>query len=62
MPLIDLSSSVLVAKIYGIWMRLPLICDEQLARMLSLKPRERNAADAESAVIAYARARYNTQL
>jgi hypothetical protein len=59
MPVIDLSSSVLVARIYGIWMRLPLICDEQLTRMLSLKPREHHAADAESAAIANARARYN---
>jgi hypothetical protein len=61
MPVIDLSSSVLVAKINGTWLRLPLICDEQLARLLSLIRRERHAADAESAMIANARARYNTQ-
>jgi hypothetical protein len=60
MPLIDLSSSVLLARIYGTWLGLPLLCDERLAHMLSLKRRERHAADAESAVIANARARYNT--
>jgi hypothetical protein len=60
MPVIDLSSSVVVARLYGTWLGLPLICDERLAEVLSLKRRERYAADAESAVIANAHARYNT--
>jgi hypothetical protein len=60
MPVIDLSSLVLVVRIYGTWLGLPLICEERLAHVLSLKRRERHAADAESAVIANARARYDT--
>jgi hypothetical protein len=60
MPLIDLSSSVLVARIYGTWLGLPLICSERLAHVLSLRLSESHAAAAESAVIANARARYNT--
>jgi hypothetical protein len=59
MPVIDLSSLVLVVRIYGTWLGLPLIFDEQLAHVLSLKRRERYAAEAEGAVIANARARYD---
>lgn len=62
MPVINLTTSVIVAKIYRTWVEMPLIYDERLARVLSLKRRECNAADAENASIASARARYHAQI
>jgi hypothetical protein len=58
MPGIDLSAAVLLARLQGTWMSLPLVCDRRMVRVLALLPIEERANLAEMVSIAYARSRY----
>ena len=58
MPVIDLSHTVLLARLRGTILSMPVMCNRRAARMVSSIPLEKLADFEESVAIIHARMRY----
>jgi hypothetical protein len=58
MPAVDLSNTVLLARLRGAMLSMPIICNRRTARMVSSIPLEKLAEFEEAVAIIHARERY----
>jgi hypothetical protein len=59
MPMIDLSNTVLIARLRGVSLSMPIMCNRRAAQTMSFGPLEKLADKEEAIAIIHARVRYH---